>query len=158
MHLLKSSMIFKSFQLFIFVVFCFANKASSQQYKFSLNYEEFGVFFSPQKCIDTINFNLKGKYQGYTLRLYLKDCKGEASFELFDNKNDLQMSGNYDNAMDTLKKYKFGRYLGESEGTEKYSISLIKYLYPLKAREWIYYEGKGKQRKKRVVNYTYIIE
>lgn len=149
---------YRFIQMFVSLILFFSYKGNSQQYHFSLNYEEFGIFFSPKKCVDTIDFKLIGKYQGYKLKLFLKDCQGEAYFELFGKKSELRMSGNYDNAIDTLKKYRLGRHLGENEGTEKYSVSLIQYLYPLKAREWIYYEGEGKQKKKRTVTYTYSTE
>ena len=128
------------------------------QYHFSLSYEEFDVFFSPKKCVDTIDFTLSGKYSGYKLKMYLKDCKGEAYFELFDKKNELRMTGNYDNAIDTLKKYKLARYLGETNDIEKYRISAIKYLYPLKAREWTYYEDRKNRKKSRTIIYVYTTE
>lgn len=145
------------FILLILAAIAYSNKASSQ-YNFSLSYEEFGIFFSPKKCVDTIEFTLKGKYAGYKIKLYLKDCKGEAHFELFDKKKGLRISGNYDNAIDTLKKYRLGRYLAQPEGVEKYSISAIRYLYPLKAGEWVYYEGEGKRKKSRTVTYVYTTE
>jgi hypothetical protein len=149
---------YKLIQVFIFFVFCFSNTSNSQQYYFSLSYEEFGIFFSPKKCVDTIDFTLSSRYPGYKLKLYLKDCKGEAYFELFDKKNGLRMSGNYDNAIDTLKKYRLGRHLAQPDGIEKYSITAIKYLYPLKSREWIYHEGTGKRKRSRTVSYIYTIE
>lgn len=143
--------------LLILGIIADSNRASAQ-YNFSLNYEEVDIFFSPKKCVDTIEFTLKGRYAGYKLRLYLKDCKGEAHFELFDKKNELRMIGNYDNSIDTLKKYRLGRYLAQPDGVEKYSISAIRYLYPLKAGEWVYYEGDGKRKRSRTVTYDYTIE
>jgi hypothetical protein len=128
---------------------------SFSQTNFSLNYEEFDIYFRPQKCLDTTEFTLTGKYAGFKLKLYLKDCRGEARFELFDKKNDIKMSGNYRNAIDTLKKYRFARYLAQSDGIEKYRISTFRYLYPLKCGEWIYYEGIGKKKKSRIVTYIY---
>lgn len=146
--------------VYIILILCMcavSNKASSQLF-YNLEYEEFNVFFRPKNCIDTLEFKLSNKYQGYRLRLFLKDCKGEAHFELFDKKNEMRISGNYDNAIDTLKKYKLGRYVGEPEGIEKYRVSAIQYLYPLKAREWVYYEGYGKNKKSRTVKYIYTTE
>ena len=77
---------YRFFILLILVVIAYSNRVSAQ-YNFSLNYEEFDIFFSPKKCVDTIEFTLKGRYAGYKLKLYLKDCKGEAHFKLFDKKN-----------------------------------------------------------------------
>ena len=130
----------------------------SQENHFSLHYDEFEIFLTPKKCVDTLYIDLKGKYQGCKLKLYLSDCRGESCFELYGKKNDLKTSGRYSNAIDTLKKYRIKKYLGESENIEKYSISTISYLYPLRAGEWLYYEGSGKQRKKRKVTYVYSID
>jgi hypothetical protein len=151
-------MYFKTTGKSIYILLCWVifstNKSFSQDH-LSLFYEEFNVFFSPSKCYDTINFNLKGKYLGYKLRLYLKDFNGKAYFQLFDKKNELRIAGNFDNAIDTLKKYKFGKYLGESKDIVKYDVLAVKFLYPLKAGEWIYYEGDGKRKISRNVTYIY---
>lgn len=132
----------------------YSNKASSQSY-FGLNYEKFDLFVYPKKCIDTLEFALKDKYVGHKLKIFLKDCRGEAYFELFDSSNVLRMTGHYDNAIDTLRDYRFGKYLAQPEGVEKYSIRSILYLYPLMAREWVFYEGEGQEMKRRVKTYIY---
>lgn len=52
------------------------------QENLQLRFEEFDIFFTPQKYPDTLNFSLKGKYQDCKQDLYLEDTQGKAYFEL----------------------------------------------------------------------------
>jgi hypothetical protein len=41
-----------------------------------LSYDDFGVYFKPQRKVDTLEFKLTQNYPGFTLRLFLKDFGG----------------------------------------------------------------------------------
>lgn len=128
------------------------------QENLQLNFEEFDIFFTPRKCPDTISFNLKGKYQGCMLNLYLEESQGKAYFEL-KKKGRLLLNGYYENGIDTLQRYRIGKFRGESnrDSVEKYSIAVVKYLYPLKTGRWTFYkEEKGKIKESKSLEYIYV--
>lgn len=110
----------------------------------SLDYGEFGVFFKPEKCVDTVQFTLTKYYPGYILKIFLKDCGGACSIKLYNKKKRLKMTGNYVNGPDTLTKYKYSKQLGPPFDKKYYGIQKIKYVSPLQKGLWTYYDEKGK--------------
>ena len=110
----------------------------------SLDYGEFGVFFRPNKCVDTMQFNLIKHYPGYTLKIFLQDCGGASVIKLYNKKNQLIITGTYVNGPDTLMKYKYSKHVGPPTDKKYYSVQIIKYLSPLQQGLWTYYNEKGK--------------
>lgn len=138
--------------LLIGLCFIFYSKTHSQ---ISLTYEEFGVSFSPKKCIDTLNFSLTKQYPGYKLKIFLKDCKGECDFEVYDKKSKLRITGSYVNAIDTLSKYKGAVIRGLPRNIRKSRIRLIKYMVPFEKGTWTYYDENGKITDRFDIDFIY---
>lgn len=121
----------------------------------SLAYQEFDIFFEPKKCNDTLQFTLTRYYPGHKLKLFLKDCGGEAYIELFNKKNKLVMTGHYVNGPDTLLKYSFAKQVGYPFDKKYYGVWTIKYLNPLQKGTWTYFDGNGKITEKYEYEYTF---
>lgn len=121
----------------------------------SLSYEEFGIFFYPKKCKDTLEFTLTKHYPGNTLKLFLNDCGGECFIELRNKKKQLIMTGYYVNGPDTLQKYSFAKRVGPPFDKKYYSVLKIKYLSPLRSGTWTFYDNKGNQTDKFEYEYKF---
>lgn len=121
----------------------------------SLYYEDFGVFFYPQKQIDTLSFDVTQNYPGCTLKLFLKDYGGECYFELYSQKHRLRMTGYFVNGPDTLVRYRYAKDLGFPHNKSHHSITKVKYLAPLKKGMFTFYDDHGKVKAKYEYDYSF---
>ncbi len=88
------------------------------------------------KLGDTLLYKLSSKE---TFKFVLFDTKGRSYCERYVN-NKLFQKGNFENSIDTLKRYVSGRGLNGKSS----AIRVQKYFEPLKNGEWITY-NKGKK-------------
>ncbi len=121
----------------------------------SLDYGEFGIFFKPEKGLDTLEFTLTKFNTGFTLKLYLKDFGGASYIELYNKKHQLKETGYFVNGPDTLVKYSYSKQLGPPFDKKYYGVRLIKYLSPLKRGLWTYYDDKGNLINKSEYDYNF---
>ena len=121
----------------------------------SLYYEEFGVFFYPQKKVDTLEFSITQNYPGCTLKLFLKDYGGECYVELYNKKHKLKMTGYFVNGPDTLTKYRYAIQVGPPLDKKYQTVSLVKYLAPLRKGVWTVYDDHGKVTSKHEYDFRF---
>lgn len=129
-----------------------AHNAKSQ---ITLTYDEFGIKAYPKKCIDTLVFKYVKSYPNCTLKLFLHDCSGAASFEVRSKSGLIKVKGQFDAGVDTLRKYIFGTVIGVTDGKTHISVVVIKHLYPLRSGTWLYYDSKGKVIRKEEYEYSF---
>ncbi|MFT3678675.1 MAG: hypothetical protein QM791_00295 [Ferruginibacter sp.] len=71
------------------------------------------------------------------LKLTVKDCRGELSFDLTNKQGVKKMTGQYINGLDTLKKYS----IGKSAITGELSRSIFKYFQPIPSGNWLSFKN-----------------
>jgi len=123
----------------IFLIFyCIPTNLCSQV----IHLKEYKIYFTPNKCKDTIYEDLKENRQ---LKIYLHDCKGEMDVEVYFLKKIIE-KGSYINSLDTLKSYATTKMLGSKEK----KIVVESYFEPLRNGQWILYDSKRKKVIKKV--------
>jgi len=149
--MLKSKYFF-TLLLFLYCTLYFHTRSYGQ---INLDYGDFGVFFKPEKNIDTLTFVLTKYYPGFQLKLYLKDFGGSCYIELYNKRHQLKETGYFVNGPDTLEKYSFSKQLGPPFDKKYYGVRLVKYLSPLKKGTWTYYDEKGNLINKSDYDYNF---
>ena len=76
----------------------------------------------------------------FVLKLSVKDCKGKMSFILADKRSNRKIAGQYENGLDTLKKYS----ISKSAITGDQSRSILKYFQPIPTGTWFYFDDSGR--------------
>jgi hypothetical protein len=109
-----------------------------------VHFVEYGVQISVKALEDTIYYNYSAKED---FKIVFHDIKGKCYMERYIY-GKLYEKGNYENSLDTLKKYVSGR----SQNGQSSPIKVIRFYQPLKNGEWLTFKA-GKIIKKQ----TYLL-
>lgn len=127
---------------FIFIIMYMAFFVRSEA-QMRLNYDKLGIVLTPKKCQDTL-LVVSENVDFQKVKIVLSDFKGQCSFEAYNNKNILVLTGFFANALDTLSKYEYHKILGRMEEKTFYRVVKINYLCPLPVGWWYFYDRNGK--------------
>ena len=129
----------------IFTITCLFSilHLNAQKTKIELKY--FNISFYPNKCIDTFRTKIpSGQLKGDSISIFLNSCMGECKFIVTNRNDKIILSGNYSNSIDTLKSYKFTKFMGKPKDEYHYRVILMKHFEPLKSGIWIFYNSDRK--------------
>ncbi len=106
-------------------------------------FREYGIIIEKPLVVgDTLRYTKSSKE---TFKIVFEDTRGRCYFEKYLN-GKIYQRGNFENSLDTLKRYVSGRDLNGR--TAPFRVK--KFFEPLKNGEWIIY-NKGKATKERYV-------
>jgi hypothetical protein len=111
-----------------------------------IEYEYLGISFYPEKCIDTLSFEISNQeFHSCVAKVYLLDCRGKCSFFVYDKKGNIKLKGYYENSVDTLKKYHNAKDVLNSTINKQYTVvRVLRYFSPLRENTWIFYDKNQK--------------
>ncbi|MBI2967243.1 MAG: hypothetical protein HYY40_05455 [Bacteroidetes bacterium] len=109
--------------------------------------EDYGSFYPKRLGYDTIVLG----NNNYFAKVNLYDFRGKMQIAIFRPDSTLEVSGFFDNALDTFRAYSYI----DNPDRDEMKISVEKYFEPLKDSIWYYFNEKGDTLKKR--RYKYII-
>src|SRR4051794_26593982 len=97
-----------------------------------VDFSYLGISIQPSKCSDTLNLKIeKGEFKNLDIKIFLENCNGQCKFILTGKNDRVRLTGFYENAHDTLVRYKNSKIMGKSKGQIWSSIRIQKYLEPL---------------------------